>query len=228
MSEYGETMRKNCNIINHMRGGIDMDATIRIKFFMDYICEWCFLGYEILKKLNGKYEFNLEMYPLEIHPDTPIDGMPMSRHISDKKKWTAQLNQLGNPYGIHLADKDIFSNTRNALIVGQYAKTIGRQKEFTDVLWAMYMEEGHNISSQEMVKHVALEAGLSLAQVQEAFTDPIYQAALLRNQQYQQAFGTDQVPAFVINEKYIMIGAQSLDTWEELFQKIKSEMGNLM
>lgn len=90
------------------------------------------------------------------------------------------------------------------------------------------MEEGHNISSQEMVKHVALEAGLSLAQVQEAFTDPIYQAALLRNQQYQQAFGTDQVPAFVINEKYIMIGAQSLDTWEELFQKIKSEMGNLM
>ena len=56
-----------------------------------------------------------------------------------------------------------------------------------------------------------------------AFEDPIYYAALERNQQYQHSFGTDQVPAFVINEKYIMIGAQSKDTWEQLFQKIKEE-----
>lgn len=205
-----------------------MDVTIRIKFFMDYVCEWCFLGYEILKKLRGKYDFDLEMYPLEIHPDTPAYGIPMDQHISDKKKWIDQLNQLGNPYGVYLADKDIFSNTRNALLVGQYAKTLGIQTKFTDVLWTMYMMEGHNISRREMVEQAALKAGFSFEQVQDAFLDPIYYAALLRNQQYQLAFGTDQVPAFVVNEKYIMVGAQSLDTWEELFQKLKNEMGNLI
>ena len=79
-----------------------------------------------------------------------------------------------------------------------------------------------------MVEWAALKAGFSFEQVQDAFLDPIYYAALLRNQQYQLAFGTDQVPAFVVNEKYIMVGAQSLDTWEELFQKLKNEMGNLI
>lgn len=85
------------------------------------------------------------------------------------------------------------------------------------------MVEGDNISGRRAVEKIAREAGFTLEQMKEAFTDPIYGCALERNQQYQQAFGTDQVPAFVVNEKYIMIGAQSLGTWEELFKKLEKE-----
>lgn len=200
-----------------------MQTTISIKFFMDYICEWCFLGYGILKKLRGKYDFDLEIYPLEIHPDTPPDGMPMSWHVHNKKRWVDQLNQLGERYGIHLKNKEIFANTRNALIAGQYAKTVGKAEEYTEALWKAYMEEGKNISGKKAVEEIACGIGIMPGQLQEAYTDSVYGCALARNQQYQQAFGTDQVPAFVVNEKYIMIGAQSADTWEKLFQKLKEE-----
>ena len=196
---------------------------IRIKFFMDYVCEWCYLGYGILKDLRKAYDFDLELYPIEIHPDIPENGMPMIWHVHNKKKWTDQLNQLGEPYGIHFINKETFSNTKNALILGQYAKTTGKMSDYTDCLWDSYMVKGMNISDKTAIYSIGHNAGFGDEQMNTAFEDPIYYAALERNQQYQHSFGTDQVPAFVINEKYIMIGAQSKDTWEQLFQKIKEE-----
>ena len=52
--------------------------------------------------------------------------MPMSWHVHNEKRWVDQLNRLGEQYGLHLKNKEIFANTRNALIVGQYAKTVGK------------------------------------------------------------------------------------------------------
>ena len=196
---------------------------IRIKFFMDFICEWCFLGYGILKQLQKEYDFDLELYPLEIHPDTREDGIPMVWHIHNKKHWVNQLNKLGEPYGIYLLDKDIFANTHNALLVGQYAKTIGKLEEYTEALWERYMHDGVNISSREAVEEVAKSIGIGEENLAKAFEDPIYAAALERNQAYQQMHGTDQVPTFVVNDSYIMIGAQSADTWRDLFALLAKE-----
>ena len=200
-----------------------MATTIRIKFFMDYICEWCCLGYRILQQLADEYDFDLELYPLEIHPDAPERGMPMDWHIDNKEEWMLRMNQLGAPYGITFKDKYYFANTHNALIMGQYAKTHNKHREYTDLLWRIYMEEGRNISDRKVIEEIAYRLGFTMAQVEEAFTSGIYEAAMYRNKQYHQSFGTDQVPCFVVNEEYIMIGAQSADTWRELFAQIEKE-----
>lgn len=203
-----------------------MKPVIRIKFFMDYICEWCYLGYNILDQLHDRYDFDLELLPLEIHSDTPQNGMPMDWHVENKEIWIDKMNQLGAPYGIHLLNKDIFANTRNALIFGQFAKTRGRIEEYTKQLWKVYMEQGRNISSRDVIKEVAYRCGFTTSDFSEVFENPgPYAAALERNMQYRALFGSDQVPTFVINEDYIMVGAQSAETWEQLFAQIAKEQG---
>lgn len=195
---------------------------IKIKFFMDYICEWCCLGRGVLLTLQDRYKFDVEYHLVEIHPDTPENGMPFERHLRHPERWIAQMNQLGAPYQISFLDKKIFANTKNALILGQYAQKLGKINIYTDLLWQAYMQEGKNISSQETVKEIGYRAGISPFQAHEAFIDPHYYASILKNQCLLQNYGTDQVPTFIVNEEYMMIGAQSATTWEKLFETLRA------
>ena len=164
---------------------------IKIKFFMDYICEWCCLGRGVLLTLQDRYKFDVEYHLVEIHPDTPENGMPFERHLRHPERWIAQMNQLGAPYQISFLDKKIFANTKNALILGQYAQKLGKINIYTDLLWQAYMQEGKNISSQETVKEIGYRAGISPFQAHEAFIDPHYYAGILKNQCLLQNYGTD-------------------------------------
>jgi predicted DsbA family dithiol-disulfide isomerase len=214
-------------------------ARISIKFFMDYICEYCFLGFHTLQTLKKEYDFDVEYMLLEIHPDTPKEGATMDWHMRDlgagvredgtqedvtehRAYWVSTLNQIAAPLGIVIPNKNLFANTRNALLAGQYAKQVGKGEEFTRAIWDYYMLGMHDISSREAVETVAEGVGIPRAELAAAFEDPIYRAELLANQQLQLAFGTDRVPCFVVNNEFLIVGNKPLDTWRQLFGELLS------
>ena len=57
----------------------------RVTMFLDVICEWCYLAKGILDSLRGRYDLDVTLLFMEIHPDAPEGGMPMSWHIPEPK-----------------------------------------------------------------------------------------------------------------------------------------------
>ena len=40
------------------------------------------------------------------------------------------------------------------------------------------------------------------------------------NEEFSKAYGSESVPTFIVNDEYILTGAQADKTWRELFDKI--------
>ncbi len=198
----------------------------QIDFFMDLICEWCYLGYFVLNTLSDKYDFSINYRLMEIHPDAPKQGMPMSYHLHFPERFYKQLDTLGAPYGLRFNHKDIFANTHDALLISQYALDKGKGPGLLHYLWDEYMLKGINISNREFLEEAALKFGISPRDAELAFSDLKTQAPLAYNlHMNEQGPAQGQVPAFIVNGSYFMIGAQSADTWEELFAKLAAESG---
>lgn len=193
---------------------------IQIKMFSDIICEWCFLAWKILETLRGSYDFQVEYLWYEIHPDTPIGGMPMKQHNHRPGRFFRILNQLGEPYNVRFYEKTLFVNTRKALLLGEYAREVGKETAYIKTVWNSFMVEGADIGRTEVLEEIALSIGLSPSGFQQAFTDPKYQVSLMINEELSKAYGSESVPTFIVNDEYILTGAQADKTWRELFDKI--------
>lgn len=195
---------------------------IKIIMFTDFICEWCYLGKRILDTLKDKYEFEMEYKFIEIHPDTPQEGMPFTYHLHFPKRFFDMINKLGEPYNIQIAYKDIFANTRNSLLLAEYASNIGKLDTYMKLVWDKYMLEGVNISREDVLQDIVMGIGINPKSVSKVLSSYQYLEKLEVNHRLYNQFDCNGVPSFIVNEEYRLTGAQSAQTWTDLFKKIQN------
>ncbi len=53
---------------------------LKITMFSDFICPFCFIGFETIRKLKSEFGFELEWRGFQIHPEWPAEGMPASEY----------------------------------------------------------------------------------------------------------------------------------------------------
>src|SRR5260370_12577438 len=58
---------------------------LKIVMFSDYICPFCYIGFETVRRLKPEFNFELEWRGFQIHPDWPAEGIPAdkARGLSD-------------------------------------------------------------------------------------------------------------------------------------------------
>jgi len=200
-------------------------ADINVIMFTDFICEWCYLGKHVLDTLKDRYTFTVDYRFMEIHPDTPVHGMPFTKHLHFPERFFNRINQLGEPYGIHICNKDIFANTHNALLLAEYARSVGKLDQYIDLVWDKLMLEGVNISEEGILQNIVMKIGMSPRDVSAALESPVYAEALDLNEDLHRQYGCNGVPSFIVNGEYRLTGAQSADTWIRLFTIIENESG---
>lgn len=196
---------------------------MKIIMFTDFVCEWCYLGKRILDTLKNKYEFEIEYKFMEIHPDTPPEGMPFTYHLHFPKRFFDMINKLGEPYNVHIADKEIFANTRNSLLLAEYAKDVGKLDTYINLVWDKYMLEGDNISREDILQNIVMSIGISPQNVSRALSNPRYSEELENSDMLHRRYECNGVPTFIVNGVYRLTGAQSAEKWIELFEKIQKQ-----
>lgn len=197
---------------------------IHIVMMLDLICEWCCLGKYILDSLKDRYDFQLDYLFMEIHPDAPIHGMPMSWHLEEPGKFYEQLNTIGGPYGIQFYPREVFSNTHSALRVAEYALASGKGEAFLQQIWDLYMFQGKNISDPDIIMQAIVRAGLPPIALDRALTESVWEERLLRNARTNDLAGLNgNVPGFIVNGKYTLSGAQTADIWQEIFELCRQD-----
>ncbi len=197
--------------------------TIKIIMFSDYICPFCYLGKAIIDKLKNRFDIELEHVGIEIHPETPLCGVDLRRYISETNEMYENLRCRGKEYGLHFGNVRTLPNSKNDLTVGEYARKVGKNEEYTDAVFKAYFEDCLDIGKEEVIVELAKEVGLTRQDVESALKDPLLQKIYANNCLEARKHNVSGVPTFIINCKYEIVGAQPEEDFVELFEKIEKE-----
>jgi predicted DsbA family dithiol-disulfide isomerase len=193
---------------------------IKIRMYSDYICPFCYLGEAIIEKLKNRFDIEIEHIGIEIHPETPEEGVDLRGRISGTEEMYENLRCRGREYGLNFCDIRLLSNSRKALLVGEYARKVGKNAEFTHEVFKAYFEGCLDIGKEAVISKIAMKVGLSKKEIEDCLKNPLYQKSFANNGAEARKYDIWSVPTFIINEKYRIEGAQLEETFVELFQQV--------
>jgi predicted DsbA family dithiol-disulfide isomerase len=177
-----------------------------VTVFTDIICPFCYVGHRRLKRVRDQVPLDITWRFLEIHPDTPPEGMPVEMLGYPPDLWSRMAMHLGNlaaEEGIALAERKITTNSHKALLVAEAAKALGeaRFEEIVERLFFAFFTEGRNIGLTDVLTEVARDAGLSDEIIERALIEPAFEAQLKDNLRQAARHGIRGVPAFLFGEE---------------------------
>ncbi len=196
---------------------------IEIKMYSDYICPFCYLGEAIIEKLKNRFDIEIEHIGIEIHPETPEEGVDLTRRIYGIEEMYENLRCRGKQYGLNFCDAKLLSNSRKALIVGEYARKVGRNQEFTHEVFKAYFERCLDIGKEVVLFEIGEKIGLNRKEIEDCLKNPLYENSFAENCAEAKKLDISGVPTFIVNGKYRITGAQSEETFVELFEKINKK-----
>jgi predicted DsbA family dithiol-disulfide isomerase len=203
-------------------------ALIKIDVVSDVICPWCFLGKRRLDKalaLVREIEVEVVYRPFFLDPTIPAGGLDRHQYMAAKfgeerlKTIHEPLIAMGKEDGVpYQFDKIIRTpNTLDAHRLIRWALPSGRQGAMKEALLMAYWSEGRDIGKPAVLADIAAKLGLSVAD--DLASDKDKQAVMDEVKQAQ-AMGISGVPTFILNQKYGISGAQSVDVLVDAIQKV--------
>ena len=196
---------------------------INFKIFSDYIWPFCYIGKGLVDRLKKEYAINDQWVSFELHPETPPAGMLLSERFRgyDLSSFFDQLRTQGNEVGVIFGAPTVLSNSRLALMASEYARDQGRYESFHENMFHAHFTEGMDIGKLDIIAAIAEKSGLDKKETLSAIRDGRYASRLNETRKEATLIGLTGVPLFVIENKYKIVGAQPIETFHDLLDKIK-------
>ncbi len=182
------------------------------------------MGGRRLARLSDAFDLKVVHSFLEIHPETPPEGKPVSSLGYPPGRWaqmTANLARMGKDEGIAFVRRTISANSHKALLLGEAAKDLGPGifDALSERIFRAYFVEGRNIGDAAILRAIAKEAGVSGEIVERAWSDRAYEERLDAQGEAAVRLGVTAVPTFSIGDKWIIEGAVPTDMLRKVAQK---------
>jgi predicted DsbA family dithiol-disulfide isomerase len=166
----------------------------------------------------------VEWIGVEIHPDTPARGRPLSELFPqpDIDRMMGHLRAMGASFGITFVDRPFLSNSRPALIAAVLAREQGRFQPVHDAIFSAYFSHGLDIGDLDVLSGIMQDAGLDAEPLKGAAASAAYASRLLQAQEEATQAGVTGVPTFVIAGRRTIVGAQPLDVFRKIIGNLPS------
>jgi predicted DsbA family dithiol-disulfide isomerase len=196
---------------------------INFKIFSDYICPFCYIGKGIVDQLKKEYAINDKWVSYELHPETPPAGMLLSERFKgyELSSFYEQLRTRGKEVGVVFSNLTVLSNSRLALMASEFARDQNLHDSFHQNIFHAYFTEGLDIGNLKVIADVATQSGLDEKETLNAVRDNRYASRLNEARKEGQLIGLTGVPLFIINNKHQITGAQPIETFRDILDKIK-------
>jgi predicted DsbA family dithiol-disulfide isomerase len=196
---------------------------LKVTMFSDFVCPFCYIGFEVIRKLKPEFNIELEWRGYQIHPEWPAEGISVDqvRGPSDmdarKAAWQ-RIIAMADSEGLEIKAPTVFTSSRAALAACEFAREQGKSEELEGLIYRAYFIEGANIGDPARVARLGAEVGLNESDVAEATRSPRYDMRLKNNALAAHQRGVSGVPTFFIGE-YPLVGAQSTDVMRQILQR---------
>ncbi len=128
-------------------------------------------------------------------------------------------------YGLAINSGPFGIDSRAALIGEAYAAARGMGDAFHDAVAAAYWQQAQAIDDPQVLADLAASVGLDRDEFLAALGQPEYERAVDEDIAWAQAHGLSGVPAVVFAERYLVMGAQPYEVFEQVLQRCEGEAG---
>jgi predicted DsbA family dithiol-disulfide isomerase len=118
---------------------------------------------------------------------------------------------------------DVVPNTMRALSLTEFARDRGLHRPMHDRLMEAYWEEARNIGDPEVLREEAVEVGLSEDEVAAAIEDRGLADRVRASTAHAQSLGVSGVPAFVLDNRLLVLGAQPRDVFQQALAQLHEQ-----
>jgi predicted DsbA family dithiol-disulfide isomerase len=160
--------------------------------------------------------------PFELHPEIPPEGRPRDEVLPAAYMARAQegVNRMAAAVGLHLSLHERLINSRPTLQAAEFAREKGRFDAMHDELMKAYWDEGRDVSDMAVLREVAARAGVDATGMEAAVKEDRFGDYLDARRQEAEELGITGIPAHVIADKYLVMGAQPYDLFERVMAKV--------
>ncbi|WP_319781451.1 DsbA family oxidoreductase [Oceanisphaera sp. IT1-181] len=210
---------------------------IQIDIVSDIACPWCAIGYARLERamqqLASEYTFTVQWHAFELNPDHSGQGEPIlpalakkyGRSEAEMRDNQSHMMTIAKDLGINFDNIQLrrTCNTFDAHRLVKWAGEQGQQTAMKQALFDVYFGKALDVSDHQVLLDCVTALGLDSVAAKQVLESDQYAAKVRADEaRYQQA-GVTSVPAFIINGKYLISGAQEPNAWLQTLQQVSAE-----
>ena len=160
--------------------------------------------------------------PFELHPEIPAEGRPRDEVLPPAYRARAEegVNRLAAAVGLQLKRHERLINSRPALQAAEFAREQGRFDAMHLELLKAYWDVGRDISDRSVLREVGARAGVDVAGMEAAIEADRFGNYLDARRREAEELGINGIPAHVIADRYLVMGAQPYDLFERVMAKV--------
>lgn len=204
---------------------------MKIEFVHDVICSFCFPMSHRMRKIDEKYpkvEISHRSFALgwEVKNFEQMFGSHDAVKPEVMGHWKqANENDDLKRFNIEgMEEQDfLFPTSKNALIAAKTARFLGGQEAYWEVFDALQhalFVDNKDVSDIEVIESVIKNTTLNFTDWKKQFESKETADAVLNDLEFVKQNGINSVPALIIEEKYLINGAQPQSVIESSIEEI--------
>lgn len=211
---------------------------IHIDIISDIACPWCAIGYArletALEQLRSEFEFTIEWRAFELDPSHTGPGKPILAALAKKygrsedemQENQRQMMIIAKDLGINFEklQERLTCNTFNAHRLVKWAAVHGKQTALKQALFEAYFGKAMNVAEQRVLLDCVAAIGLDKEGAKDILDSDRYAAEVREEEHRYQQAGVSSVPAYVINNKYLISGAQEATSLVQAIRNMSEEL----
>jgi predicted DsbA family dithiol-disulfide isomerase len=217
-----------------------MKPTIKIDYVSDIACPWCAVGLgnlnQAIAQLSDQVNFEVHFHPFELNPDMPLGGQDAIEHLTEKYGLTVEqvkTNQanirtkaLEAGFEFHPEGRKRVYNTFDAhRLLYWAAKEYGTQKQadLKKELLNTYFCLAVNLDDQKNLIDAVTRSGLAKDRAQEVLKNNEFSKEVRDEESTYTNAGISSVPSIILNDQYLLQGAQPPESFVNAFEQLIKE-----
>lgn len=206
---------------------------MKIEFFHDVLCSFCFPMSAVMRKLEGErddIEIIHRSFALAWDADAYIRSFGSRENVKNEilPHWE-HANQLDEEHRFNVEGmrrKDfLFPLSKNPLLAAKAAGLIAGEEGYWDVFDALqrkFFVESENIEEMEVLEEAVTEAGLKLEDWRKAFDSAETEKAVKEDIELAKKYNVPTVPYLVIDGERMVFGFKTLERLNQILDEKKS------
>ena len=206
---------------------------MHIEVWSDVVCPWCFIGKRRLEQalaaMSGELgEVSVTHRAFQLDPSATSDGELTVKYLAEKYDVTQEqaldmmddVAESAEAVGLHYdLAKTMHGNTMDAHRLLLWAQEQGASAPLLESMYSGYFEHGRSLFTTDALLALVAEAGLDTEAARGVLDSDAFAQGVVDDQQLAAQMGARGVPFFVIDRKYGISGAQSLDIFMDTLRK---------
>ena len=209
--------------------------TTRIDIVSDVVCPWCVIGYLRLEKAVKELKTNVEIFwhPFELNSNMPSGGENLRAHLIRKYGITTEasveartrLLQLGEELGFEFkySDKTRIFNTLKIHQLLHFARKHQKEHILKLLFFKAYFTDLKELDQDEVLVEIGVSVGLAEDEIRQVLKEDLHRDEVKAEISFYMEQGLRGVPAFIFDQKYLVSGAQDIEMFKNILEKVASE-----